>query len=452
MKVNQIASIMNTVFSEIIGDSEPINEDLSNIVDVGRQITSNSLYLDNIDGYSRSIIDKVGLTIFDDKTYRGTAPDIYATDAEFGSILEKIRVTAGEFDENKAWTFTDDDSSTFADMYGYHPIETTAKYFNKKVTFATEPYTMPTGTQLNNAFNSASDLIAYFGHIEIRVQTKMQMALDALIKRTINNLIAEKFKAHHGIVNLFGLYKADNPNTTLTAATCKNNADFLRSSSEYMGIYRAMLREETALFNDDGYYTHTDSETGSPEFKFIMLTDFARALDSHLYGDTFHEEYVKVDGFEEIGYWQSVGTTDNLRNSYKDRSSINVIPASEGAQTATPDTRKIISFDNIIATMFDRRACMVNAKNMRVVAKVNEFDEWTNYKHKMDAGYFVDTGENALVFVLSDYDYAPDVSTAESEPANWSTDYVNYYTYDPTTKTYTQATSTWSAQDYYTAV
>ena len=63
MKVNQIATMLNSVFSEIIGESGLISEDLSNIVDVGRTITKSTQWGDNFDKYVAKIIDKVGYKI-----------------------------------------------------------------------------------------------------------------------------------------------------------------------------------------------------------------------------------------------------------------------------------------------------------------------------------------------------------------------------------------------------
>ena len=63
MKVKQIADILNTVFAEALGD-EAFSEDLGNIVSAGQTITSATTFGDNFDNYCRSIIDKVGKTVF----------------------------------------------------------------------------------------------------------------------------------------------------------------------------------------------------------------------------------------------------------------------------------------------------------------------------------------------------------------------------------------------------
>ena len=42
MTVQQIYTLMNTVTSEIIGKSDVVKEDLSNVVDVGKELFSNT--------------------------------------------------------------------------------------------------------------------------------------------------------------------------------------------------------------------------------------------------------------------------------------------------------------------------------------------------------------------------------------------------------------------------
>ena len=66
MKVNQISTLLNSVFGEVLGETALVNEDLSNLVSAGTVITSSSTFGDNFENYAGAIIDKVGKTIFVD--------------------------------------------------------------------------------------------------------------------------------------------------------------------------------------------------------------------------------------------------------------------------------------------------------------------------------------------------------------------------------------------------
>ena len=55
MTVNQIYGLVNTITSEVLGKSGVVNEDLSNIVDVGKELFDNT----SVDNYVKTLVDKV---------------------------------------------------------------------------------------------------------------------------------------------------------------------------------------------------------------------------------------------------------------------------------------------------------------------------------------------------------------------------------------------------------
>ena len=59
MKVSQVYELLNTVTSEILGDSALVKEDLSNVVDLGVQIFDAT----SVDNYVRSLVDHIGKVI-----------------------------------------------------------------------------------------------------------------------------------------------------------------------------------------------------------------------------------------------------------------------------------------------------------------------------------------------------------------------------------------------------
>lgn len=89
MKVTQIATILNEISKEMIGETAVVNEDLSNIVDIGRAFTNVLTADGGVDNYVKKIMDKVGRVINVDRTYTGGAPDIIRDNWEYGSVLEK---------------------------------------------------------------------------------------------------------------------------------------------------------------------------------------------------------------------------------------------------------------------------------------------------------------------------------------------------------------------------
>ena len=73
MKVEQVYEIANTMTKEILGEEAVVNEDLSNIVDLGKQFEN----LDNAyDNYVRKLHDHIGKMVFVNRRYTGRAPSV----------------------------------------------------------------------------------------------------------------------------------------------------------------------------------------------------------------------------------------------------------------------------------------------------------------------------------------------------------------------------------------
>lgn len=411
MLIKQMSKILNeTFFPEATGtgeDGEIFTDDLSNVATLGTKVVSSTTLDGNLNQYLKTIYDKVGQTIYRDEKYTSGGFDIVGTDAEYGSVLEKIRIEAPDFDENKEWTFDENGGSTHEEMFGYHPLDVSARYFNSRSTFATKPYTQ-TEEQARSAFTSKDGVIRFFSAVEARVKSKRNLAINILTHKAVIGLLAEKLKSGKNVYKLLNLYREDTGDNTVTNANWKTKKDFLIWASTFMNTVSDIMYEPTALYNEAEYISQTDDENR----RFYLISDMSRALESYVYRDSFNKEEGKLRNFKTIAYWQSVGKN----GSYTERSAIRAIPISEGTAPAAgqPDNRQVVSVGGVVGAIFSKFGCMVNAKEMRTAAVPNTFDNWINYKHSFNAGYFVDTDENAVVFIMGD---DPDTVTMTSEAA-----------------------------------
>ena len=128
MQVSQIYQIMNSITQEIVGESAVVNEDLSNIVDVGTQIFGAT----NVDNYVRTLVDHIGKVIFVNRAYSGSVPSVLRDGWEYGSVLEKIQAEIPDASENETWELTNGQSY---DPNVFYKPTVSAKFFNSKVTF-----------------------------------------------------------------------------------------------------------------------------------------------------------------------------------------------------------------------------------------------------------------------------------------------------------------------------
>lgn len=461
MRVEQIAEVLNTGFypegtgtlgadaADAGADQgvELFKDDLSNVVSLGRQILSDTPYgSEGMNQALKKIIDKVGQTIFVDGSIDSGGFDIYATDAEYGSILEKIRIEAPDFDVNDAWNFTENGGSSHEEMFGYHSVDANAKYFNMMATFRTSPYTI-TEKQWRSAFNSRRDMIKFIGALEQRVLSKRRLAINLLSHKAVTALIAEKLKDGNNVIDLLAEYVTETGDSSVTTSNWRTSKEFLLYANTYMRTISDLMVEPTALYNNAAYV----SQTKESDRRFYLISDFSRALESYVYRSSYNEEYVKLVGYKTIAYWQGVGS-DRNRANYLTRSTINAIPPSEGEppESGTPDTRTVIRQSNVVGVIFGKQAAMVNAQQLESGVEFNNFDKWYNTVHMFEAGYFVDPDENAVVFVIGtkpavsitnetlemDDDATLQMTAATLPPdaaVTWSVDATTYATIDADT-------------------
>lgn len=390
MKVAQISGMLNDVFQSVLGDNM-FAEDLSNVVDAGRIITgSNDVFGSNFDNYAGKIIDKVGRTIFWDRVYTADDLGIWRDSFEYGSVLEKIRCEVGDFEDNCEWKLTDESGNNTPDyndaiqthiqeLFKFYPASVQAKYFNSKTTFKTT--ISITRKQLREAFNSASELGRFIGMIEQRVRSKMEISKNALQKMVIANLMGEHLAQGKQVIDLGAMYNTETGQTAGTLAAALNDKTKARYIAQKMTFYREMMSEPSKLYSASGtFWNHTPVE----DSRLIVLADLDSALRFNVYGDTYNEEFVKLNNYKVVPFWQTTGKTNTLA----DRSGISITTSNGNGVTR----------NDIIGVLFDRDAAMICNDEPDVRTQYNPDGNFTNFFYCADCSYYNDFDENCIVF------------------------------------------------------
>ena len=377
MKVTQIKDLVNSSLKELNGTSELLNEDLSNVVDVGTEIFDT----ENVDNFVKKLIDRVGSTVFNTRIYQGSAPSVLMTSWEFGSVLEKVDSELPDVEENDSWQL--ENGKDYSPNIFYQP-KVSAKFFNSKVTFDI-PISF-TQMQVKSAFNSASELNGFLSMLMNNVQNAMTVHLDGLIMKTINNMTANILDKKQGlqVVNLLDGYNKT-ATTKLTAENALQNADFIKYANLIINTYRDRISKMSTLFNQG----QKSKFTPQANQHLIILSDLASASKVYLESDTYHDDNVKISNYDVVPYWQGSGKT----YSFDDVSSIDVA-IKDGKST------KEIKASGILGVLFDTNAVGVTCQNQRVTTNYNPRAEFYTNFTKFDAGYYNDLNENFIVFTV----------------------------------------------------
>lgn len=385
MKVTQLKDIINSVTSEVLGKTDVVNEDLSNIVDVGKEIIDT----DNVDNYVKKLVNHIGKVLFTNRIYSGSVPSVLMDSWEFGSILEKISADLPLASENDSWQL--EDGKSYDQNVFYQP-KVTAKFYNSKVTFDI-PLSF-TEEQVKESFDNINQLNGFISMLENSVQNSMTVKLDSLVMRTINNMTAQTLALNTDLtkstvtaVNLLTDYNTQS-GQKLTSAKALQTPEFIKYASLRIALYQDRMSKMSTLFNAGGKERFTPKD----QLHLVLLSDFAKSSDVYLESDTYHNDLVTLPKYETVPYWQASGTD----YSFEDISKIDVKTESS---TNTPTT---VTADGILGVMFDTNALGVSNLNQRVTTNFNARAEFFTNWYKFDAGFYNDMNENYVVFYIKD--------------------------------------------------
>ena len=392
MDVKQVHTIVNGMTQELLGAEAVVNEDLSNVVDMGNQIFDNTSY----DKFVQTLIDHIGRVMFVDRSYEGSTLALKRDGWEYGAVMEKITETElPEAVENETWSLTDGASY---DPNVFKKPKVAAKFYNKRTTFEVDRSIAD--IQARSALSSPTQINAFVSMLFNGIDKSINLKLEALSERVINNMIAQTINAEFpsvnngnyagmtGVkaVNLLYVYN-QTFSKSLTAALCMYDMDFLKFAAMTIKRYTIRMRKMSNLFNIGGLprFTPTDLQ------HVILHGDFSTAAEMYLQSDTFHDELVRMPKYIDVPFWQGSGTDYGFSST----GAVNATIALENGTT------KAISASGILGVIFDHEACGICCEERKIDTNYNPKANFTNYFYKQFANYYGDSNENFVVFYVA---------------------------------------------------
>lgn len=377
MKVTQLHEIVNAATQAVLGDTVVLNEDLSNVVDVGQAVFDSN----KVDNYVKKLVDHIGKVTFVNRAYAGGVPSVLMDSWEFGSVLQKVSSGLPDATENDSWDLNDGQEYS-QDVFKAPEVE--AKFFNSKVTF--EIQMSFTEKQLKSAFSSAEQLNGFVSMLNTSVENSLTVKLDALIMRAIANMAAETINSDtNGVraVNLLEKYNAET-GSSLTADKAINDADFIKFATYQMGVVSTRMTRISKLFNVNGKERFTPLDMQ----RVVLLSDFAKASETYVLSQAYNQENLTLPKHDSVPYWQGSGTDYGFDSVSK----IDV-------KTASGAT---VSQSGVLGMVFDRDAVAASNMDKRTTVAYNARAEFFNNWFKADVQYINDLNENFVVFYVGD--------------------------------------------------
>lgn len=331
-------------------------------------------------------------TKYTDREYTDKRNDVFYEDsAKFGAITQIISMEMPDIIQNRSWNQITSGVTQIGQNTVYLPIVNEQLYAGSDSWAVSVAYT---GTQLNTAFESESQLMQFNNYVKLLAQNAIQYHKATMNGLNRNNYIANKLLTGNSSgkinkVNLVEEYQRDHANTSMTVAEYFSNRDAMRYAVKTFKKYKSLLMDMTTLFTTDtsskGLFIPSD------RFVFQVLADFEGRMESEVYSDTYHNEFVKLPLYRNVNAWQGLVGTSTA--GFEELSTIDI----------TTDDDKTIKQSGIVAFMVDKWAIMHTIVQNRVGYQRDDIKDISMYDYQFTSRYINNLRLNGLVFTVENY-------------------------------------------------
>lgn len=382
MNVADASTLINNAAANFGGLETTVTQDLSNIVDFGRQLSDMNPW--GTDAFFGKLADQFNTIKFWSRPYVSFAPSVYVEAERFGSIRAMYRTPYLESEASPVYNLQNGQSY---DQYVVNKQNVDVRMWNDRFSSKIETITLP-HEQIESAFRNATEMMSFIGMLEMARTNSHSRAWDELIMSLFQAIIGLAVNAG-GMqdIKLLTDYNAQF-GETLTASNALFSEAFIRYAIYRMGIVRDQMRLVTKMFNTSGYMTATAPDRQ----RTVMLTDFARAAGVYLHDapNQFNTGSLQIPSADIVPAWQGMGQAGLF------------------ADRAATDTTLVISGNEVqsqvagvIGVVYDEWALGVSAQRHEVTTAYNALGHYTNYFDQMFGGFFVSPDENIVVFRLA---------------------------------------------------
>lgn len=389
--VSQIYSLVNAAVSDFLGSTAVRAKDTSSFVDLGRSlgdiITESNPYA-GYDSFYGALAARIAKTEVFTRLYERAERRVITDYQAFGAFVQKVYADIPDAVGDPSWSLSNGENPPTLDPASPYAVDNTiavsAMIYGKRGVWSIEivmPY-----IQIKEAFLSESAMMAFIDSLYIQISTKLNIDLEALENLAVATSIAnciENGKA----TNLLQVYNTGAA-VALTVSNCLESLDFLAFANKTIDNMRGYMKKPSRKYNTAGYMTFTPADKAVVE----VLTDFASASKFYLESNTYHDELVRMEGYSEVPYWQSPGTSGTFDFAESSKVIIKNEGIDDDAVTAT----------GVIAFLRDDENVKAYFGDLRSWAVPNPRQDSTIHGEKAEIGYAVDPHANAWVFYIAD--------------------------------------------------
>ena len=396
MSFEQVATVLNSIQQQATGQASLTATNTSDFVSV-----ANTVLQTGMDPVMNAINQVLTRTIFSVRPYNRKFGIIEVSESAYGNHIRKLQVADRpvEDDAEYAWPVGYDSGSVppdgdgvSVDMYELRKPQILQTNFYGKSVYM--DHISVFRDQLTSAFRGPDELGSFLAMVTQNMSDKLEQNRENLGRACVANFIgglideADSLRVCH----LLTEYAAAS-GITLTAQTCMQPANFrpfiqwafarIMNTSEYMTERSQVFQ---TVVNSLPIMRHTPKDRQ----KLFMFSPMATQVATMAMANTYHDELVRLGGYEAVNFWQSIDTPDT----------ISVTPGRIGSNGAVVTGSPVVQA-NVFALLVDEEALGYAVTEQHSdVSPYNPKGCFSNWFYHQAIRLWNDHSEKGVVFLL----------------------------------------------------
>lgn len=396
----QISTVLNDIAQQATGQKSIVAVDTSQFV--AQANTTLQTGYDRVIGSISQVLDN---TIFSTRPYSAKFKGLRKTNQQWGNHVRKLTMIDDDWEDDERITTANADGLT-VDMYKIKKGKVLQTNFYGGQVF--QRHRTYFKDQLDQAFRSPEELAQFITMYTQNTMDMIEQCHENMARMCVANMIGAKniwqnrvdsteetFKDYAGlhVVKLVTMYNDEN-GTQLTADTVKqadNFVKFYKWACAKILSFSDKMTERSALYHANIKDKIVMRHTPKNRQQLYVYSPDARLIDTTVLSDTYHNEFLKLDTYEKLNFWQNIETP----------SGINIKPSLINNDGTNATASQEYQVSNIFAVLADEEA--MGLTTIRQWSSTTPFNSaggyWNVFYHFTDR-YWNDMTENCLVFVL----------------------------------------------------
>lgn len=411
------AAIAQLTASGYMGADEELTAlDDQYIVDLGEKLNIQDGDVTNntpADIFFKALMSQLGKIVVDTRSYVAQLPKLFVDPINWGLFQEQITIELSDVMVDEMWNpngfipwnaaqaggvypGVEEGKRIAAIEFGCYKPPVSAKLYKKAHAIMVALTTAR--EQMFTAFTGLAQYETFLAGLFNSVENTIQLKAEVYALMTVSMGIA-KAKANSNEINLLAEFKTLYPNSTITAATALQDADFLKYALMRIAETKDNIRRFTELYNNHEHVTF------AAEPNTILLNKFSIAAKFNLKADTYNAEMIGIGDYDKVSAWQAaISASDTTPYNFGAASSISLSKAAAIEAGLLESTTQETKYDitGVVGVIYDRLAMGVTIDKKKTTSQYSASRDTTNFFYHALANYIVNDNYPIVAFVIRD--------------------------------------------------